>query len=1405
MADEMKCPQCGEPLPPPLSPGGRGRGEGRVLEGLCPACLLKQGAMAESYAAGTDSQFPNSRKLVSVPAAPFVPPAPEELRRFFPQLEILTLLGRGGMGAVYKARQKHLDRVVALKVLPPGVSRDPAFAERFAREAQALAKLNHPHIVTLYESGQAEVGQASSLSGVPDQPTTDRLEACPTGAGGTPTLLYYFLMEYVDGISLRQLLNAGRMAPKEALAIVPQICEALQFAHDRGIVHRDIKPENILLSKDGLVKIADFGVAKIVARPSPYPLPQGEGDTGGTTVARPAQTEAGVVLGTPQYMAPEQVSNPLEVDHRADIYSLGVVFYQMLTGELPTGKFEPPSKKVLIDVRLDEIVLRALAKDPARRYQQVSEVKTGVETIMGAPAVGAADLAAAKTDAVLLERYARHRADEAFTELVRRHVDLAYSAALRQVRDAHLAEDVTQAVFTVLSRKAASLGPHVVLPAWLVHVTRCAALDALRRQARCQRKEREASPVLEPTPTATAQPEWQMMAPLLDEGLAALNETDRSAVVLRYFSNLPQHEVGTRLGISEDAAEKRVERALEKLRQFFAHRSVVLVVPLVASLLSHHAVQAAPAHLVAALPSVVAAAAGGIQITTGSTIAAGTLKHMAWVAALGRASVAAAVLVGALGVGFLAYQAARSSPDEVARQNAVEHGIRTQQAPTELRAQAEAQSAAKAVADDVQANLKQPLVVPGRPQEQQVIPGPNGPAPQGNVVPDANQPEPGMIDLLALIDPEKDAVMGKWQKQNGKLVSDPTGITRLEIPYQPPEEYDFKITFTRMAGDEFTVAQCLFKSDRHFMWQVGHTGNTFVGFERINGQGVESNPSGIRRFPVLTNGRVHTSEVRVRNTGLTGYLDGQPVCQWNTNYSDMGYWAGFSPRQENLLALATIENRVAFHTVEVREVTGHGRSFRTPLPGQPPSVQAGDQFVQEVSGLPAEDQVRRVVEKLKELNPGYAGQTFPKIEGEKLTGLNVDSAAVADLSPLLALPELRSLRVCKEVGEETKGAVGNLSALAGLKLTRLEIAGKLITDLAPLAGMPLESLSISGTKVADLTPLKGMPLTELVCEKTAIRDLAPLAGMKLKSLNIRDTSVTDLSALKGLPLTRLDCTGAPVTDLSPVKECPLLDLKCNAVPMRDADIVLGLAGLRFFNGSPAYEVRENWTALKAKPQELGDVAAGRKPVNLLALTAVPRDAVHGPWQRNPVSGELMSDGEWFARLEIPYQPPEEYDFEVQFTRVSGNDHVAQIAIQNGHQFTWIMGAYQNTVTGFEHFHMTGVMEHPNSIHAAECLKTGRRHTSVLQVRKDSLTAYLDGRLLTCWKTDGQGLMLWSMRGLRNKNTLGLSSHGSPTIFHAANLYEVTGQGKVVEVLPATPDTPVPPPRPPAKKEPTGEF
>ena len=264
----------------------------------------------------------------------FQPPTLGRLTELFPSLEILELIGAGGMGAVYKARQPGLDRLVAIKVLPPEFDHDVKFALRFTREARTLAKLSHPNIISVFEFGNVED-------------------------------TYYFLMEFVDGSTLRDVVSSQQLSPEQALAIVPHLCDALQYAHDKGVVHRDIKPENILIAVDGTVKIADFGLSRIL----------------GDEQQQETLTGTHQVMGTPRYMAPEQLEGSHGVDHRADIYSLGVVFYEMLTGELPIGRFAAPSKKVEIDVRIDEVVLRALEKEPQRRYQHASHVKSDMQAI----------------------------------------------------------------------------------------------------------------------------------------------------------------------------------------------------------------------------------------------------------------------------------------------------------------------------------------------------------------------------------------------------------------------------------------------------------------------------------------------------------------------------------------------------------------------------------------------------------------------------------------------------------------------------------------------------------------------------------------------------------------------------------------------------------------------------------------------------------------------------------------------------------------------------------------------------------------------------------------------------------------------------------------------------------------
>ena len=264
--------------------------------------------------------------LAAGAAAGWTPPEPAALAPFFPGYEIEALIARGGMGAVYRARQLSLNRTVAIKLLPFDLGVQEDFAMRFKREAEALALLNHPHIVAVHDFGQADDGH------------------------------HFMVMEFVEGSDLAtRLRTQGPLPPPEALRIVREVCEALHYAHERGLVHRDIKPGNVLLDAAGRVKVSDFGIAKIIAQ---------------TAIG----TAATGLAGTPDYMAPEQLAAPGLVDRRADIFSVGVMLYELLTGHLPRGVFQPVSALVPTARGLDGVLARALQSDPGRRYGNVIEL-----------------------------------------------------------------------------------------------------------------------------------------------------------------------------------------------------------------------------------------------------------------------------------------------------------------------------------------------------------------------------------------------------------------------------------------------------------------------------------------------------------------------------------------------------------------------------------------------------------------------------------------------------------------------------------------------------------------------------------------------------------------------------------------------------------------------------------------------------------------------------------------------------------------------------------------------------------------------------------------------------------------------------------------------------------------------
>ncbi|MGK0190440.1 MAG: serine/threonine protein kinase [Verrucomicrobiales bacterium] len=268
-------------------------------------------------------------------------PSLEQLRGKVAGYEFNDILGRGGMGAVYRAQQRSLDRSVAIKILRP-VAEDGLFlAERFENEARTMARLNHPNIVDVLEFGQTQDGE-----------------------------IYYIVMEFVEGKDLAVLIDESDALPQEAiLAIASEVCEALAYAHSQGVIHRDIKPANILLSTERKVKVADFGLAKVID---------------GSTSRHAALTQCNMALGTPAYAAPEVIAAEGVPDQRADIFSLGVVLYQMLTGELPRGMFMLPSEmRPDLDGRFDTIVCKAMDPERDGRYQSAKEIGNALAEIGG--------------------------------------------------------------------------------------------------------------------------------------------------------------------------------------------------------------------------------------------------------------------------------------------------------------------------------------------------------------------------------------------------------------------------------------------------------------------------------------------------------------------------------------------------------------------------------------------------------------------------------------------------------------------------------------------------------------------------------------------------------------------------------------------------------------------------------------------------------------------------------------------------------------------------------------------------------------------------------------------------------------------------------------------------------------
>ena len=261
-------------------------------------------------------------------------------------------IGQGGIAEIFKGRQESLKRDVAIKILSAELTNDPDIVRRFERESMVIARLNHPNIVHVIDRGKA---------------------------GNR----YYFVMEYVDGTSLREVINSDRVELKTKLDMIVGVCKALDYAHKNGVIHRDIKPANILIDRQGNPRVADFGIAQIIGPP--------DGEL----------TSSEAIMGTMAYMSPEQKVSSTNVDQTTDIFAMGIVLYEILTGRRPDGRFKLPSElNPIISVDYDAIVLKCLAQEPKDRYQTAVELKDALLNVLdgGTGTHKAAEFSVGETD-----------------------------------------------------------------------------------------------------------------------------------------------------------------------------------------------------------------------------------------------------------------------------------------------------------------------------------------------------------------------------------------------------------------------------------------------------------------------------------------------------------------------------------------------------------------------------------------------------------------------------------------------------------------------------------------------------------------------------------------------------------------------------------------------------------------------------------------------------------------------------------------------------------------------------------------------------------------------------------------------------------------------------------------------
>jgi Leucine-rich repeat (LRR) protein/tRNA A-37 threonylcarbamoyl transferase component Bud32 len=1116
---------------------------------------------------------------------------------------LLEQIGEGGMGQVFKARHAKLGRIVALKLIRAERLSNPQTVGRFRREIRAAAQLSHPNIVHAYDADEA---------------------------GG----VHFFAMEYVEGTDLAKLLKQhGPLPVAGACEYIRQAALGLQHAHEKGLVHRDLKPHNLLLTKDGVVKVLDLGLARL----------------GETVVEQSGEfnTATGIVMGTPDYMAPEQANDAKRADIRADLYSLGCTLYHLLTGCVPfpgqslTEKLlghqmqQPrPIEELRPDVppAVAAVVRRLMAKKPADRYQTPAEAAAALaaapDETTSAPALYPArgDTALAETADLWSTIAATPPVEPPAAPADRRRWLMlsAVGGALLLVLAGVLA-----LVLRTMTAPAPGPGPTVAertpptfaSPAasfeqWLKSVV---AMSAEKQVEEVRAKLKERNPRFDGQLTSDI-----ANGQVLQLSFATENVSDISPVrALPHLKSLSCAAVQAEHGALADLSPL-TGMALTSLN-VNGNLGVHDLSPLRGLPLEWLNIGFTTVDDLSPLRSVPLASLTlhNCSVRELSGLRGVRLKELrfgGWSSQISDLSPLEGMPLQTLY--FQQTQVRDLAPLRTLPLRDFRYGLQVvsdlsplKDAPLETF-----EGDFNAWRDaDVLRGIKTLKTINNQPAEKvwEKVDADRAMfdrwATKVAAMPPGEQ-VPAIAAKLKEFNPEFDGKL-EHEVQNGavaRLVFSTDGVTDLS-PVRAltglrelscggtAEARRGKLAdLSPLRGMKLTVLSC---NDTQ-VDQLGPLAG--MPLERLDIARTQ-----VRELKALKDApleRLVLDETPITDlTPLKRMPSLRKISLRRTEVGDLSPlsvlaltsldWTG-SPIADvsPLQSLPLIEVACDYRPWRDGEVLRAVKTVKR-INGQPTAAfwekattdaQAFEEWRRMVAGLAPQDQVEAVRKKLIELNPGFDESFVPTIVRGTVKELDFTTDNVTDLSPVRALPELEQL-TCKGSAagkgkvydlsplrgthlqdlDCSNNAVRDLSSLKGLPLRHLAFAATQVADLTSLTGMPLAKVTCSETRVADLSPLTDAPLTALDCQRTRVADLSPLRGKQLQSLDCTATRVADLSPLRGVPLRELHCARTGVDDLSPLPGLPLKELTCNFWAERDAGVLRGIKTLQKINGKSA--------------------------------------------------------------------------------------------------------------------------------------------------------------------------------------------------------------------------------------------